>query len=144
LEEPNRVVVEARGDEIIVTPLGFYAAPQLILRRRFDTDDHELLAKAWQAANEKACELGWIAQRRPECPLLNIGHAGCPLYLLKWTCSTSGSMLQSANCRHNLIIIQALPEWHPDRLSTPTTQRHLPTSEGRPAPGSARFAADDA
>ena len=35
--------------------------PQLILRRRTDTDDHELVARAWQAANEKARELGWIA-----------------------------------------------------------------------------------
>jgi hypothetical protein len=34
--------------------------PQLILRRRSDTDDHELLARAWQAANDKARELGWI------------------------------------------------------------------------------------
>ena len=46
---------------------GFYAVyykptnkPQLILRRRSDTDDHELLARAWQAANDKARELGWI------------------------------------------------------------------------------------
>jgi hypothetical protein len=67
LQEANRVFVEVRGDEIIVTALGFYAAyskpsrqPQ-ILRRRSDTDDYELLAKAWQAATEKARELGWIA-----------------------------------------------------------------------------------
>jgi hypothetical protein len=55
------------GNEIIVRTLGFFAAyakpsnaPQLILRRRTETDDHELLAQAWQAANEKARELGWI------------------------------------------------------------------------------------
>jgi hypothetical protein len=34
--------------------------PQLILRRRTITDDHALLAVAWQAANEKARELGGI------------------------------------------------------------------------------------
>jgi hypothetical protein len=30
------------------------------LRRRSDTDDHKLLARAWKAANDKARELGWI------------------------------------------------------------------------------------
>jgi hypothetical protein len=35
--------------------------PQLIPRHRTYTEDHELLAKAWQAANTKARELGWIA-----------------------------------------------------------------------------------
>jgi hypothetical protein len=30
------------------------------LRRRSETDDNELLARAWQAANDKARELGWI------------------------------------------------------------------------------------
>ena len=34
--------------------------PQLVLRIRTQTDDQELLVKAWQAANEKARELGWI------------------------------------------------------------------------------------
>ena len=59
--------VEILGDEIVVRTLGFYAAytkssdaPQLILRRRTETNDHELLAQAWQAANDKARELGWI------------------------------------------------------------------------------------
>ena len=36
--------------------------PQLILRHRTYSDDHELLAKAWEAAKTKARELGWIAQ----------------------------------------------------------------------------------
>jgi hypothetical protein len=57
-----------RGDEIIVTTGdGFYVAyckrpntPQLKVRRCTDTDDLELLAGAWQAANSKARELGWI------------------------------------------------------------------------------------
>jgi len=35
--------------------------PQLKLQSRSKADDHTLLAQAWQAANEKARELGWIA-----------------------------------------------------------------------------------
>jgi hypothetical protein len=59
--------VELRGDEVVVIKADFCAVyykptnqPQLILRRRTDTDDHALLAQAWQAANAKARELGWI------------------------------------------------------------------------------------
>ena len=44
------LIAEVRGDEIIVRTLGFYAAyakssdaPQLVLRRRTETNDHELL-----------------------------------------------------------------------------------------------------
>jgi hypothetical protein len=33
---------------------------QLVLRIRTQTDDHELLVKAWHVANDKARELGWI------------------------------------------------------------------------------------
>ena len=61
--------VEERDGEIIVmqaSPL-FIATyylksnePQLILRRRTATDDHALIARAWQAAVAKARELGWI------------------------------------------------------------------------------------
>ena len=59
-----RFFVVVQGDEIIVTSAtGFRAAyfkrpyhPQLVLRC-----DHELLARAWQAATEKARELGWVA-----------------------------------------------------------------------------------
>ena len=58
-----------QGDEIIVTSeTGFRAEywkrpnhPQLKVRRCTETENHELLAKAWQAANAKARELGWIA-----------------------------------------------------------------------------------
>ena len=60
--------VELRGDEIVVIKGDFFAVyympndwPQLILRRRADTDHHALLASPWQAANAKAHELGWIA-----------------------------------------------------------------------------------
>ena len=57
-----------QDDEIVVTSeTGFCAAyckrpnhPQLKIRRRTETDDNEVLARAWQAANEKARELGWI------------------------------------------------------------------------------------
>jgi hypothetical protein len=66
LEKPL-LIGELCGDEIVVRTLGFYAAyakptnaPQLVLRRRTETDDHALLAQAWQAANDKARELGWI------------------------------------------------------------------------------------
>ena len=67
-EEAMRFFVVVQGDEIIVTSAtGFRAAyfkrpyhPQLVLRCRTQTDDHELLARAWQAANETARELGWI------------------------------------------------------------------------------------
>jgi hypothetical protein len=64
-----RLFVVVQGDEIIVTSeTGFRAAyrkrpnhPQLKVRRCTNTDDQELLARAWQAANTKARELGWIA-----------------------------------------------------------------------------------
>ena len=59
--------VEERRGDIIVKAAGFLAVyfkpsnkPQLVLKRRSETDDHELLARAWQAANTKARELGWI------------------------------------------------------------------------------------
>jgi hypothetical protein len=66
LEKPA-LTVEARGNEIIVRTLGFYATyrktldqPQLVLRERTKTDDYELMADALEAANSKARELGWI------------------------------------------------------------------------------------
>jgi hypothetical protein len=34
--------------------------PQLILRKRTESDDYELFARAWQAANDKARELGGL------------------------------------------------------------------------------------
>jgi hypothetical protein len=61
--------IEVHGDLIVVTQpaMQFFAVytkpnnqPQLILKRRTDTDDHVLLAQVWQAANAKARELGWI------------------------------------------------------------------------------------
>ena len=59
--------VEVRGDLLIVTTAAtqFYAIyakpsqPQLILRSPSPGGD-ELLGRAWQAANTKARELGWI------------------------------------------------------------------------------------
>jgi hypothetical protein len=66
--EPKRLFVMVAGDEIIVTSsMGFRGVyckrpnlPQLKVRRRTETDDQEVLALAWQAANDKARELGWI------------------------------------------------------------------------------------
>jgi len=61
------VQVDEHQGEIIVSIADFCAVyakpagqPQLILNRRTETDDHELLARAWQAANSKARELGRI------------------------------------------------------------------------------------
>jgi hypothetical protein len=34
--------------------------PQLILRKRTESDDYELFARAWQAANDKVRELGGL------------------------------------------------------------------------------------
>ena len=66
MEKPL-LIADVIGDEIIVRTLGFFAAytkpsnaPQLILRHRTETDNQELLAQAWHAANHKARELGWI------------------------------------------------------------------------------------
>jgi hypothetical protein len=59
--------VDQRQCDLVLTSGDFCAVyfkpsdqPQLILRRRTQTDDHELLAQAWEAANDKARELGWI------------------------------------------------------------------------------------
>jgi hypothetical protein len=61
--------VTVKGGAIIVTlPSSRFRAvyykphrqPQLVLRERTKTDDFELLAEAWRAANNKARELGWI------------------------------------------------------------------------------------
>ena len=59
--------VEARGDEIVVITADFRAVyckakdrRQLVMRGRTATEDYELLARVWQAADDKARELGWI------------------------------------------------------------------------------------
>ena len=62
------VVEVENGDIIVSLPKAKFRAvyyklarqPQLILRERTKTDDHELLADVWKAANDKARELGWI------------------------------------------------------------------------------------
>ena len=63
----DHVTVVVQDGDIVVSVAGFCAVyykpnnqPQLILRRRSETDDHTLLAQAWRAANDKARELGWI------------------------------------------------------------------------------------
>ena len=64
----SEIQVEVQGPNLIVTAAGFCAVyykpkdqPQLILRLRSRSDDYELLARVWMAANNKARELGWIA-----------------------------------------------------------------------------------
>ena len=62
------VVEVENGDIIVSLPKAKFRAvyyklmrqPQLILRERTKTDDHELLADVWKAANDKARKLGWI------------------------------------------------------------------------------------
>jgi hypothetical protein len=64
---PLEIMVQ--GGAIIVTiPSSRFRAvyhkphghPQLVLRERTKTDDHELLSEASKAANDKARELEWI------------------------------------------------------------------------------------
>jgi hypothetical protein len=63
-----RLFVMVQGYEIVITSeTGFRAEywkrpnhPQLKVRRCTETDNYELLAQAWQLANAKARELGWI------------------------------------------------------------------------------------
>ena len=69
LEKSEPLFVAVQGDEIIVTTSGGFCGvyckrsyiPGLKLTRGSGSNDHEMLARAWQAANEKARELGWIA-----------------------------------------------------------------------------------
>jgi hypothetical protein len=65
---PEEFVVEERWGEIVIRSAGFRAVyvksssrQQLVLKGRSETDDYQLLTRAWQAANAKARELGWIA-----------------------------------------------------------------------------------
>jgi hypothetical protein len=71
VERSNRFLVDVQGQWVIVNePVTQFCAiytmptttprPRLILKRRTDTEDYELLARAWEAANDKARELGWI------------------------------------------------------------------------------------
>jgi hypothetical protein len=67
LGQSDHVTVVVQDGDIVVSVGEFYAVyfkptnePQLKLRRRTDTDDHALLARSWQAAKQKARELGWI------------------------------------------------------------------------------------
>jgi hypothetical protein len=41
-------------------PISIYEYTALILRERTKTDDNDVLAQSWQAANAKARKLGWI------------------------------------------------------------------------------------
>jgi hypothetical protein len=64
-----RFGIEVRGNEIVVSlPAANFTAvyykpagqPQLILRQRSKCDDYELLAHVYQAAVNKARQLGWL------------------------------------------------------------------------------------
>jgi hypothetical protein len=67
-KSPEEFVVEERWGEIVAAKsAGFRAVyvksssrQQLVLKGRSETDDYQLLTRAWQAANAKARELGWI------------------------------------------------------------------------------------
>jgi hypothetical protein len=61
------VVVDENEIIVDLPEAGFHAVyfrrpgkPQLILKSRTQTDDYELLGRAWRAATDKARELGWI------------------------------------------------------------------------------------
>jgi hypothetical protein len=65
----NRLDVEVEGRDIVVRfPSADFVAvyykaagePELILRERTKCEDYELISDAWQAANDKARELGWF------------------------------------------------------------------------------------
>ena len=67
-KSPEEFVVEERNGEIVVSSAAFRAVylkssnqSQIVLKGRSETDDYQLLTRAWQAANNKARELGWIA-----------------------------------------------------------------------------------
>ena len=64
--------IEVRQGNLVVSLGREFCAnqPQLILRHRTQTVDDALLAQAWQAANAKARELGWIAKSL----IVTIGH----------------------------------------------------------------------
>ena len=63
-------IVVSLGREFCAIYLKPSNQPQLILRHRTQTVDDALLAQAWQAANAKARELGWIAKSL----IVTIGH----------------------------------------------------------------------
>ena len=67
LGQSDHVTVVVQDGDIVVSVAGFCAVyykpnnqPQLILRRRSETDDPHCWPEAWRAANDKARELGWI------------------------------------------------------------------------------------
>jgi hypothetical protein len=55
----SELYVEVRGEIIVVTEpeTGFYA---LLKAQDMPLGTHQSKARAWQAANDKARELGWI------------------------------------------------------------------------------------
>jgi hypothetical protein len=60
VEKDSEITISAPDDKFKASYYKPAGQPQLILLERSKTDDYELLADAWQAANDKARELGWI------------------------------------------------------------------------------------
>ena len=61
VEERDGEIIVMRADLLFIAT--YYKTAneyQLVLRRRTATNDHALLARAFQAAIAKARELGWI------------------------------------------------------------------------------------
>ena len=56
----DRLILHLRKPEELGKERRPKPTPLLILRERTKTDDYELLAEAWKAANDKARELGWM------------------------------------------------------------------------------------
>jgi hypothetical protein len=56
----SEVQCVVRGEELIVS-LQSDEFCAVYHKRRTQTDDYVILARAWKAANDKARELGWIA-----------------------------------------------------------------------------------
>jgi hypothetical protein len=58
--EDGTIIVTLRGSRFKAVYYKPHGLLQLILRERTKTDDQELVAAVWKAANDKARELGWI------------------------------------------------------------------------------------
>ena len=93
--------IEVRGDLIIITHpatqfFAIYVKPnnrsELVLKRRTDTGDNVLLVQVWQAANDKARELGWIGKATGLARLSPISFWSC-CYILAFADQCVGVLL---------------------------------------------------
>ena len=60
VEKDGEITITSRDGKFKASYYKPAGQPQLILLEQSKTDDYELLADAWKAANDKARELGWI------------------------------------------------------------------------------------